>query len=195
VELELQLVNTRDCDLTRAASDMLALIEKEPHAGDIKPEITESMIEVSTGVHSRHDALLAELRQIRTTVVAAADRLNVRVAGGGAHPFQHWSDRRIFDRPRFQNISQLYGYLAKQFTVFGSTSTSAARTETTRCTCCTRCRATCRSSSRCRRLRRTTRASTRRSTRRAERGVRVPALRARAVRAQVERIHHRTWSA
>ena len=119
VELELQLVNTRDCDLTRAASDMLALIEKEPHAGDIKPEITESMIEVSTGVHSRHDALLAELRQIRTTVVAAADRLNVRVAGGGAHPFQHWSDRRIFDRPRFQNISQLYGYLAKQFTVFG----------------------------------------------------------------------------
>jgi carboxylate-amine ligase len=119
VELELQLVNTRDCDLTRAASDMLALIEKEPHAGDIKPEITESMIEVSTGVHSRHGALLAELRQIRTAVVAAADRLNVRVAGGGAHPFQHWSDRRIFDRPRFQNISQLYGYLAKQFTVFG----------------------------------------------------------------------------
>ena len=56
VELELQLVNTRDCDLTRAASDMLALIEKNPHAGEIKPEITESMIEISTGVHSRHGA-------------------------------------------------------------------------------------------------------------------------------------------
>ena len=119
VELELQLVNTRDCDLTRAASDMLALIEKEKHAGDIKPELTESMIEISTGIHARHDALLAELREIRATVVAAADQLNVRVAGGGAHPFQHWSDRRIFDKPRFQNISQLYGYLAKQFTVFG----------------------------------------------------------------------------
>jgi carboxylate-amine ligase len=115
---ELQLVNTRDCDLTRAASTC-SLIEKEPHAGDIKPEITESMIEVSTGIHGRHDTLLAELREIRATVVAAADRLNVRVAGGGAHPFQHWSDRRIFDRPRFKNISQLYGYLAKQFTVFG----------------------------------------------------------------------------
>jgi carboxylate-amine ligase len=43
----------------------------------------------------------------------------VRVAGGGAHPFQHWSDRRIFDKPRFKHVSQLYGYLAKQFTVFG----------------------------------------------------------------------------
>ena len=119
VELELQLVNTRDCDLTRAASDMLALIDKNPHAGEIKPEITESMIEISTGVHTRHDALLAELCEIRKTLVAAADQLNVRVAGGGAHPFQHWSDRRIFDRPRFQHVSQLYGYLAKQFTVFG----------------------------------------------------------------------------
>ena len=119
VELELQLVNTRDCDLTRAASDLLALIEKKPHAGDIKPEITESMIEVSTGIHARHDALLAELQQIRTVLVMAADVLNVRVAGGGAHPFQHWSDRRIFDQPRFQHVSQLYGYLAKQFTVFG----------------------------------------------------------------------------
>jgi carboxylate-amine ligase len=119
VELELQLVNTRDCDLTRAASDLLALTEKKPHAGEIKPEITESMIEVSTGIHHRHADLLAELQQIRSTLVAAADRLNVRVAGGGAHPFQHWSDRRIFDRPRFQHVSQIYGYLAKQFTVFG----------------------------------------------------------------------------
>ena len=112
-------MNTRDCDLTRAASDMLALIEKKPHAGEIKPEITESMIEVSTGIHSRHDTLLAELREIRAIVVAASDQLNVRVAGGGAHPFQHWSDRRIFDKPRFKHVSQLYGYLAKQFTVFG----------------------------------------------------------------------------
>jgi len=119
VELELQLVNTRDCDLTRAASDLLALIERRPHPGEIKPEITESMIEVSTGIHARYAALLAELRAIRGALVAASDRLNVCVAGGGAHPFQHWSERRIFDRPRFQNLSQLYGYLAKQFTVFG----------------------------------------------------------------------------
>ncbi len=119
VELELQLVNTRDCDLTRAASDLLALTEGTPHAGDIKPEITESMIEVSTSVHSRHEALAAELRGLRDAVLAAADRLNVLVTGGGAHPFQHWSERQIFDKPRFKLLSDLYGYLAKQFTVFG----------------------------------------------------------------------------
>jgi carboxylate-amine ligase len=119
VELELQLVNTRDCDLTRAASDLLALTAAAQHPGEIKPEITESMIEVSTAVHSRYGALAAELRELRGHVLAAADRLNVLVTGGGAHPFQHWSERQIFDKPRFKGLSDLYGYLAKQLTVFG----------------------------------------------------------------------------
>jgi carboxylate-amine ligase len=49
----------------------------------------------------------------------AARRLNVGVAGGGTHPFQHWSEQQIFPTERFGQVSQLYGYLAKQFTVFG----------------------------------------------------------------------------
>ena len=119
VGLELQLVNTRDCDLTRAASDLLPVLERLSHPGDIKPEITESMIEISTGIHTSHDALLAELRAIRDPLVRGADRLNVLVTGGGAHPFQRWNERHIFDKPRFRHVSELYGYLAKQFTVFG----------------------------------------------------------------------------
>jgi len=119
VELELQLIRRRDCDLAVSASDLLALLAKAPHPGDIKPEITESMIEISTAIHDRHAPLLAELQGTRDALVQAADRLNVVVAGGGAHPFQHWSERQIVDRPRFHQISKLYGYLAKQFTVFG----------------------------------------------------------------------------
>jgi glutamate---cysteine ligase / carboxylate-amine ligase len=119
VELELQLIATRDGDLTRAASDLLTLTASRKHPGEIKPEITESMIEISTGIHERHDTLLAELAEIRGVLLAEASRLNVGVAGGGAHPFQHWSERRIMDSPRMQHVSQLYGYLAKQFTVFG----------------------------------------------------------------------------
>jgi len=119
VELELQLVNSRDCDLTRAASDLLSQLAKLSHPGEIKPEITESMIEVSTGVHTRYGPMRTELRQLRDVLLEVASRLNVVVAGGGAHPFQHWSERRIMDAPRMQHLSQLYGFLAKQFTVFG----------------------------------------------------------------------------
>jgi len=43
----------------------------------------------------------------------------VRLCGGGTHPFQDWSRMRIYDTPRFNEISELYGYLSKQFTIFG----------------------------------------------------------------------------
>ncbi|MEW6695107.1 putative glutamate--cysteine ligase 2 [Tepidimonas thermarum] len=119
VELELQIVNTYDQDLSSSADDLLALLKRAPFPGSVTPEMTQSMIEIATGVHTRHDELLAQLRAIRDTLVAAADRLNVALAGGGTHPFQRWFEQRIFDKPRFQQLSGLYGYLAKQFTVFG----------------------------------------------------------------------------
>ena len=49
----------------------------------------------------------------------AARRLNIAIGGGGTHAFQHWSQQQIFPTERFHYISELYGYLAKQFTVFG----------------------------------------------------------------------------
>jgi len=119
VELELQLVNPTDFDLSASATDMLHLLGRKTFPGDVKPEITEGMIEIATDVHTRHDELLTQLRQMRDTLLAAGDLLNVAVCGGGTHPFQRWFRQRIFAKPRFKEVSVLYGYLAKQFTVFG----------------------------------------------------------------------------
>ncbi len=119
VELELQIVNRRDFDLSASAADLLPLVEKQLQSGEVKPEITQSMLEIATSVHRGHADMLAELRGLRDLVARQAERLNLGVAGGGAHPFQRWTDRRIFATPRFHHLSELYGYLAKQFTVFG----------------------------------------------------------------------------
>jgi carboxylate-amine ligase len=119
VELELQLVSLSDFDLVPASPDMLDLLARAPFPGNVTPEITQSMIEINSSVHTGHDGLLAQLREIRSTLLAAGERLNVGVCGGGTHAFQQWSERRIFAKPRFHEVSQLYGYLAKQFTVFG----------------------------------------------------------------------------
>ena len=119
VELELQLVSLSDFDLIAASPDMLDLLSRKPFPGNVTPEITESMIEVNSGVHTQFDGLVDELQRIRDTLVHAADKLNVGICGGGTHPFQKWSERRIFSKPRFKEVSALYGYLAKQFTVFG----------------------------------------------------------------------------
>ena len=119
VELELQILNSRDYNLARDAADLLTLLEQTKHPGAIKPEITESMIELNSSIHLSYESLLAELKQIRDVVAQAAVQLNLRIAGGGSHPFHKWSERRIYPTERFKHLLEVYGYLAKQFTVFG----------------------------------------------------------------------------
>jgi glutamate---cysteine ligase / carboxylate-amine ligase len=119
VELELQLVNSYDLDLSSSADDLLELLFRNPFPGTVTPEMTQSMIEIATGIQTGHGPLLAQLREIRDVLVAGGDRLNIELSGGGTHPFQRWFEQRIFSKPRFQELSGLYGYLAKQFTVFG----------------------------------------------------------------------------
>lgn len=119
VELELQLVNTHDYDLAPYAEDMLRLMDKIPLPGAVVPEMTSSMIEISTGVCQSSSEVLGQLTQIRDALVKSADKLNIAVVGGGTHPFQQWHERRIYDKPRFRELGELYGYLSKQFTIFG----------------------------------------------------------------------------
>ena len=118
-ELELQILNSRDFDLARDAADLIGLTDRTDHPGAVKPEITESMVELNTSVHSAHDALEAELEALRGALTQAAQRLNVRIAGGGSHAFHQWTDRRIYPTERFNHLLEVYGYLAKQFTIFG----------------------------------------------------------------------------
>jgi carboxylate-amine ligase len=119
VEIELQLVRPHDMDLARDAADVLARLSKRKLPGAVKPEITESMIELNSSVHASSAALLEELDVMRQAVVREAAVLNVRVCGGGSHPFHDWADRRIYPNERFRYVVERYGYLAKQFTVFG----------------------------------------------------------------------------
>ena len=119
VELELMLVNTRDFNLAPDADDLLRRIERDAPQGELKPELTQSMVEINTSVHERYDRLLAELRATRDVLAGHARKMNVALAGGGTHPFQKWSDRKIYPNERFRSVSEKYGFLAKQFTVFG----------------------------------------------------------------------------
>ncbi|WP_445263569.1 YbdK family carboxylate-amine ligase [Ramlibacter sp. PS4R-6] len=119
VELELQLVNTHDYDLAPYSAEMLRLMSKFELPGAVVPEMTSSMIEISTGVCDSAVQVQDELSAIRDALVKCADRLNIAVVGGGTHPFQQWHERRIYDKQRFRELHELYGYLSKQFTVFG----------------------------------------------------------------------------
>lgn len=119
IELELQLVNRRNYNLATDAVDLLTWIEPRELQKQIKLEITQGMIELNSSVHTRVDELVQELKEMRAALIRGAQHLNIDVAGGGAHPFQKWSEQRITPNERFHHLHRRYGYLAKTFTVFG----------------------------------------------------------------------------
>ncbi|HYD95389.1 MAG TPA: YbdK family carboxylate-amine ligase [Noviherbaspirillum sp.] len=119
IELELQLVNRRNYNLATDALDLLAWIEPRNLQNQIKLEITQGMIELNSSIQTRVDHMLEELKDLRGALTRGAQHLNIDVAGGGAHPFQNWSEQRITPSERFHHLHEKYGYLAKTFTVFG----------------------------------------------------------------------------
>ncbi len=119
VEIEVQVVNTHDYNLTKAATELLERVRLQAFSGAIKPETTEGMIELSTGICRNYDQVKAELTVLRDVLNHAADFLNVGICGGGTHPFQNWYEQRSSGRDRSEHLMQLYGYLYQQFTIFG----------------------------------------------------------------------------
>ena len=119
VELELQLVRAHDHDLAHEAGDLIGRLAKKKVPGAVKPEVTLSMIELNSSIQRGYGGLLDELEVQRAAVVDAARVLNIGVCGGGAHPFHDWTERRVYPAERFRQVMERYGYLAKQFTVFG----------------------------------------------------------------------------
>ncbi len=119
IEIELQLVRAHDRDLAHEAGDLIERLAKVKVPGEVKPEVTLSMIELNSSIQTTYAGALAELEAQRAVVAEAAGMLNLGVCGGGAHPFHDWAERRVYPEERFKSVTKRYGYLAKQFTVFG----------------------------------------------------------------------------
>jgi carboxylate-amine ligase len=119
IELELQIVNPHTGNLVGRAKELIRSLSDNIYSQQIKPELTQSMIEVNSMVHLDAAALYAELIQIKKFMNERANQLGASFVGGGTHPFQQWKDRKIFPTFRFKKLSEQYGYLAKRFTVFG----------------------------------------------------------------------------
>lgn len=119
VELEFQIVNQQTHGLTARAKDLIRSIQNDDFKRLIHPEITQSMIEINSSIHQSPQDLLTEFKAIKSYMLEQAAQLQIRICGGGTHPFQRWSNQKIFPTTRFKNLSRQYRYLMKRSTVFG----------------------------------------------------------------------------
>lgn len=119
IELELQIVDPVTYDLIAGAKDLIRNVQESKFKDLIKPEITQSMIEINSSIHQSSDSLYRELVEMRDFLSHHAEYIGIKIAGGGTHPFQKWNLRKIFPTQRFKTLSWRFRYLSKCSTVFG----------------------------------------------------------------------------
>jgi glutamate---cysteine ligase / carboxylate-amine ligase len=117
-ELEFQIINPGSMALEPAAKDFIRNIQKGKYEKNIKPEITQSMIEINSSVHTSVKDMLAELSDLHNYLRCQARKLGVMLCGGGTHPFQKWSMQKIFPTSRYKKLSKIYRILSQRSTVF-----------------------------------------------------------------------------
>jgi glutamate---cysteine ligase / carboxylate-amine ligase len=91
VELEFQIVNPNSFALISRSKELLRHIKKCSYKTRIKPEITQSMIEINSSIHVSLKEMLTELFELQNFLLQQANALNVSFCGGGTHPFQKWA--------------------------------------------------------------------------------------------------------
>ena len=114
VEIELQLLDAQSLDLT---DRVLPLIELFPDRREVKPEFTQSTVEISTPPCPDLASLESSLSTLVSEVRERAAGLGIRLCGAGTHPF---SERLalITPLPRYQRLHETAGYLAHLHLIF-----------------------------------------------------------------------------
>src|SRR5438270_898620 len=118
VEEEFQIVDPATWELRSHVSELLA--SGAATFGDhVKRELHQSIVEVGTKICSGVDELCEEIIRSRRGLADAAERVGLRVAAAGTHPFSNWTDQVLSPGERYQNIVDELQQLARSLLIFG----------------------------------------------------------------------------
>jgi len=118
VEEEFQIVDPSTWELRSHVSELLA--SSAPAFGDhIKREMHQSIVEVGTKICASIEELAGEIIRTRRDLADAAERVGLRIAAAGTHPFSNWMDQVISPGERYQNIVEELQQLARSLLIFG----------------------------------------------------------------------------
>ncbi|HFZ8993795.1 TPA: YbdK family carboxylate-amine ligase [Citrobacter freundii] len=119
VELEMQVINPPGYDLSQDSSTLIDAVKPQLAAGEVKHDITESMLEMATDVCQNIDQVAAQFSAMQKIILQAAAEHHLAICGGGTHPFQTWQRQEVCNNERYQRTLEHFGYLIQQATVFG----------------------------------------------------------------------------
>jgi glutamate---cysteine ligase / carboxylate-amine ligase len=115
IEEELMILDADSLELVNAIETML---ETAP-AGEIKPELMESVLEVATDPCENVTEAGEQLRALRSQVARTAASKGMAIGSAGTHPFAMWEDQRIVARSRYRDLVSALRFVARQELIFG----------------------------------------------------------------------------
>jgi carboxylate-amine ligase len=119
VEEEFQIVDPSTWELRSHVSQLLA--SSAPAFGNhIKPELHQSIVEVGTKICANVEELAEDIIRIRRDLADSAERVGLRVAAAGTHPFSNWMDQMLSPGERYQTIVEELQQLARSLLIFGA---------------------------------------------------------------------------
>ena len=119
VEEEYMLLDATTFDLVQHIDTVLAAVEGSHLEDVIRPELMQSVLEISTPVCRNIGEVDHELRRLRTAVTEIAREMNMRVGSAGTHPFSLFERQRITARDRYRALVDQLQYVARRELIFG----------------------------------------------------------------------------
>jgi carboxylate-amine ligase len=118
IEEELMILDAETLDLANMIEAMLEAAPAEM-AGEVKPELMESVLEIATEPCRDTAQAGAQLRELRQRVRETAEQKGLVIGSAGTHPFAMWEDQRIVARPRYRDLISALRFVARQEIIFG----------------------------------------------------------------------------
>jgi carboxylate-amine ligase len=117
VEVEIQILDEQTLDLKPMSPTILN--EFQGDKSKLKAELFQSMLEINTGIcRDAHDVrrdLAATTEEVKTL----CERLGLRIASSGTHPFANYSKRIIYPAERYRELIDRNQWIARRLVIFG----------------------------------------------------------------------------
>src|SRR6187397_1441580 len=118
VEEELMIIDRESGELVSAIEEMIVSMPSEIE-GQVKPELMQSVLEISTNVCRSAGEAAGQLEDLRRRVRETGEAKGLTIASAGTHPFARWEEQRIVERPRYHEIVDALRFVARQELLFG----------------------------------------------------------------------------
>jgi len=115
IEEELMILDPSSYALVNAIDDLL---EESPD-GEIKPELLQSVLEISTKPSADLREAGSALRALRGQVRDIAEQRGLCIGSAGTHPVALWEDQRVTKAPRYRDLVEALRFVARQEIIFG----------------------------------------------------------------------------